>query len=93
VFCGNDVIAIGAFNAARAHGVRIPEDLTLIGFDDIPMAAWEAFGLSTVHYDLGELAQEAARLLVRRIESDDDPEPRRTLFTPELVLRATHASR
>ncbi|MEV4644692.1 LacI family DNA-binding transcriptional regulator [Saccharopolyspora sp. NPDC049357] len=93
VFCGNDVIAIGAFNAARARGVRIPEDLTLIGFDDIPMAAWEAFGLSTVHYDLAELAQEAARLLVRRIEADDDPEPRRTLFTPELVLRATHASR
>lgn len=93
VFCGNDVIAIGAFNAARAHGVRIPEDLTLIGFDDIPMAAWEAFGLTTVHYDLAELAQEAVRLLVRRIESDGDPEPRRTLFTPELVLRATHASR
>lgn len=92
VFCGNDVIAIGAFNAARKLGVRIPEDLTLIGFDDIPMAAWETFDLTTVHYDLAALAQASARLLVEHIESDGRVEARRTLFEPSLVLRSTHAS-
>ncbi|MFC7342791.1 LacI family DNA-binding transcriptional regulator [Saccharopolyspora griseoalba] len=90
VFCGNDVIAIGALNAALRLGARIPEDLTLVGFDDIPMASWAAFDLTTVHYDLSALAQAAARLLVERIESDEESGPRRTRFEPELVLRSTH---
>ena len=90
VFCGNDVVAIGAYNAALRAGVRIPGDLSLIGFDDLPMAGWEAFALTTVRYDLRAMARAAARLLVDRL-AGEAPEPaQRAAFTPELVRRATH---
>ncbi|ATY12297.1 LacI family transcriptional regulator [Amycolatopsis sp. AA4] len=92
VFCGNDVIAIGAMNAARRLGLDIPGDLTVIGFDDLPMAAWETFDLTTVRHDLDGMAKAAAGLLVERLGGNDEP-PRRTVFAPSLVPRGTHAPR
>ncbi|MFJ8825192.1 LacI family DNA-binding transcriptional regulator [Streptomyces sp. NPDC102467] len=92
VFCGNDVVAIGVLNAALAAGIRVPEDLTVIGFDDLPMASWEVFRLTTVGHDLGELSRQAARLLVRRISGDVDPGGERLVLPTEFVPRATHAS-
>ncbi|MHB9757090.1 LacI family DNA-binding transcriptional regulator [Streptomyces sp. BYX5S] len=91
VFCGNDVVAIGVLNAALAAGVKVPDDLTVVGFDDLPMAAWEVFRLTTVRHDLGELACQAARLLVRRIGGDVDPAGERLVLPTEFVPRATHA--
>ncbi|MCA1185118.1 MULTISPECIES: LacI family DNA-binding transcriptional regulator [unclassified Saccharopolyspora] len=91
VFCGNDVVAIGAYNAALRAGLRIPEDLTLIGFDDLPMASWEAFALTTVRYDLPKMARAAARLLVERLTGDVRETARQVAFQPELVRRGTHA--
>lgn len=91
VFCGNDVVAIGVLNAALAAGLRVPDDLTVIGFDDLPMAAWEVFRLTTVRHDLGELSRQAARLLVRRIGGQADPSGERLVLPTEFVPRATHA--
>ncbi|RLL69300.1 LacI family DNA-binding transcriptional regulator [Streptomyces sp. Z26] len=91
VFCGNDVVAIGVLNAALAAGVRVPEELTVVGFDDLPMAAWEVFRLTTVRHDLRELSRQAARLLVRRIAGDTGAEGRRVVLPTEFVPRATHA--
>ncbi|WP_369199410.1 LacI family DNA-binding transcriptional regulator [Streptomyces sp. PU-14G] len=91
VFCGNDVVAIGVLNAALAAGVEVPGDLTVIGFDDLPMAAWEAFRLTTVRHDLGALAIQAARLLARRIAEEAGPEGERHALPIEFVPRATHA--
>lgn len=91
VFCGNDVVAIGAYNAALRAGIRIPEDLTLVGFDDLPMASWEAFALTTIRYDLQSMARAAARLLVDRLAGDAPESAQRAAFAPELVRRATHA--
>ncbi|WP_425825759.1 LacI family DNA-binding transcriptional regulator [Streptomyces fractus] len=91
VFCGNDVVAIGVLNAALAAGVKVPDDLTVIGFDDLPMAAWEVFRLSTVRHDLGELACQAARLLARRIGGEVDADGERLVLPTEFVPRATHA--
>ncbi|UQS23970.1 LacI family transcriptional regulator [Amycolatopsis thermalba] len=93
VFCGNDVIAIGAMNAARRLGVDVPGDLTLIGFDDLPMASWETFDLTTVRHDLHGMAQAAADLLVERLAGGAEETPRRVTFAPELVPRGTHAAR
>ncbi|MER5495404.1 LacI family DNA-binding transcriptional regulator [Streptomyces sp. NPDC002454] len=93
VFCGNDVVAIGVLNGAVHAGVRVPEDLTVVGFDDLPMAGWEAFRLTTVHYDLPGLAAAAARLLVERIaDRKGDLPPRREVLTTTLVKRGTHAA-
>jgi LacI family transcriptional regulator len=91
VFCGNDVVAIGVLNAALAAGVKVPDDLTVIGFDDLPMASWEVFRLTTVRHDLGELACQAARLLARRIAGEVDDQGERLVLPTEFVPRATHA--
>ncbi|MBB4683431.1 LacI family DNA-binding transcriptional regulator [Amycolatopsis jiangsuensis] len=93
VFCGNDVIAIGAMNAARRLGLAVPGDLTVIGFDDLPMASWETFGLTTVRHDLDGMAQAAAELLVERLAGTASVAPRRVSFAPVLVPRGTHAAR
>lgn len=91
LFCANDVIAIGACNAARAHGVSIPDQLTLVGFDDVPLSSWEVFQLTTIRTDLQALANEACNLLVRRIRHPH-ARPRRIVIPVELVERATHRS-
>lgn len=91
VFCGNDVVAIGAYNAALREGLRIPDDLTLVGFDDLPMAEWEAFSLTTIRYDLPEMARTAARLLVEHFSGEATDSARQVAFVPELVRRGTHA--
>lgn len=90
VFCGNDVIAIGAINGAAKAGIRMPRDLSLIGFDDIPPAGWEVLSLTTVRQPMTAMARSAAELLVHRIETKE-PVPRRVeVFEPALVLRGTH---
>ncbi|MFE2050921.1 LacI family DNA-binding transcriptional regulator [Streptomyces sp. NPDC059459] len=90
VFCGNDVVAVGVLNAARAAGLRVPEDLTVVGFDDLPMASWEVLRLTTVRHDLQELARQAARLLVRRITGEADAAGERLVLPTEFVPRGTH---
>jgi LacI family transcriptional regulator len=73
IFCGNDVVAYGALNAARRAGVSVPEEVSIIGFDDLPAAAWPIIELTTIAYDFAEMAREAARLVTRRIEQPDAP--------------------
>jgi LacI family transcriptional regulator len=90
VFCGNDVIALGVCNAARGLGLAIPGRLSVIGFDDIPMASWEAFDLTTLRADLPGLAAAAAEQLLRRMR-EPDAAPRTITMTPTLVRRGTHA--
>ena len=89
VVCFNDLVAIGALNAARNLGLRVPEDVSVTGWDDLPMASWEICQLTTVRQSMDEMARTAARLLVERIEGRSGPSARRVLFDPQLVLRAT----
>lgn len=89
VFCANDVIAMGALNSALAHGIDVPRDLTIIGFDDIPMASWNMFHLTTVRADLDSMARTACRLLLDRIAAPERA-TERVVFTPEFVPRGTH---
>jgi LacI family transcriptional regulator len=89
LFCANDVIAIGAFNALRARGVALPDELTLIGFDDIAVAAWTVFELTTVRQDIDAMVQRSAEMLLERI-ADPELAPRRVVLPATLVERATH---
>ena len=89
IFCANDVIALGAMNAAHGLGIEIPRQLTLIGFDDMAMAAWELFALTTVSQNMDQLAAHAVERLLRRIASPEGPAARIKVRT-ELVRRETH---
>ncbi|WP_334149750.1 LacI family DNA-binding transcriptional regulator [Microbacterium sp.] len=88
LFCGNDVVAYGALNAAHRAGLRVPEDLSIIGFDDLPEAAWPIIDLATVGYDIAGMARAAADLIVRRIENPD-AERESTRFESAFVPRRT----
>jgi LacI family transcriptional regulator len=92
IICGNDIIAFGALDAAKSLGVAVPEQVSVLGFDDVPMAAWEVFQLTTVRQPLTDMASAAARMLAERIESDGDIGPgREQVFATSLVKRSTTA--
>lgn len=88
LFCGNDVVAYGALNASHRAGIRVPEDLSIIGFDDLPEAAWPIIDLATIRYDITGMARAAAAVIVRRIEHPDEP-IERLRFDSEFILRRT----
>ncbi|MGV1050376.1 MAG: LacI family DNA-binding transcriptional regulator [Solirubrobacterales bacterium] len=90
LFCGNDVIALGALDAARERGVAVPRRLSIVGFDDNALASWPSFRLTTVRQPLAEMAAAAAHALLRRIEAPGG-EPERTAFPVSLMQRATTA--
>ena len=84
--CGNDVLAIGAYEAARRLRLDVPGDVSIIGFDDIPMAGWESFRLTTMHQDIPGIARRAAQRLMRRIEGATAA-PSLDRFPARLVVR------
>jgi LacI family transcriptional regulator len=90
IFCGNDVIAFGACNAAAALGLIPGRDITIVGFDNIEMSDWDLLRITTVNGDMEGMAKKAAGLLVRRIDSPGTT-PERIILTPKLILRGTHA--
>lgn len=90
IVCGNDVIALGVLSAARSLGVDVPGDLTVIGFDDISMAAWPLVELTTVRADLDELAAVATSQLLEVIAAAAR-QPHEQRVPVKLVARGTHA--
>lgn len=89
VFCVNDHVAIGALNAGIEAGIRVPEDVSVVGFDDLAMASWPAFRLTTIKVDFGRMAHQAAELLVARVKHPDGT-PRHETFPVALSERSTH---
>lgn len=92
LFAANDVIAFGALDAARRVRVKVPAELSIVGFDDIDMAGWEGFSLTTVRQPLAEMGRAAAKLLIERIEADAETPPRTRVFPVGLVRRDTLAA-
>lgn len=90
IFAQNDLMAVGVLRAAKDLGLGVPADLSVIGVDDIPLAAFFEPPLTTLHQDFHLIGREAARLLIRSIEQ---PEAlRRQLRLPvELVVRRSTA--
>ncbi len=91
IFCGNDVVAYGALNASGRAGIGVPEDVSVIGFDDLPPASWPIIQLSTIAYDYAHMAREAGRLMVERIE-DAPNEYAHVEFGTTFVERRTLAA-
>jgi LacI family transcriptional regulator len=88
VFCANDLMAFGALDAAKRDGISVPDDVWVVGFDDIEMSGWDSFSLTTVRQDSQEMAREAARLLLRRIE-DHSRHVEDICFPAALVVRGS----
>ncbi|WP_298228169.1 LacI family DNA-binding transcriptional regulator [Gryllotalpicola sp.] len=68
IFAGSDLQALGVMDAARAKGLRIPEDLSVVGYDDIALSQWVTPRLTTIHQPLRRMGEEAARLAIRLSE-------------------------
>ena len=88
VFCANDHMALGLLRALAEAGRRVPEDVSVVGFDDIPEAAFFLPPLTTVRQDFGELGRRALRLLVDTISGHDSAGSRLPVV-PELVVRSS----
>lgn len=89
LLCSSDIVAYGALDAAIRRGLRVPEDLSIVGFDDLAMSGWSMIGLTTVHQPVEEMARTAVRTLLHRIEHGAAHTPQRMVFDVELVERAT----
>jgi LacI family transcriptional regulator len=84
--CYNDIAAMGAVRALREHRLRVPEDISVVGFDDIQAAAFQNPSLTTIRQPLRDMGAAAARILLRRIRAlgtDPDTVP----VIPELIIR------
>jgi LacI family transcriptional regulator len=90
VFCFNDVLAFGLLKAAAESGVRVPEDLSVIGFDDVSPAATTSPPLTTIRQPLALIGQRAVEMLIGIIEGRL-PRDVREIVLPELVLRTSTA--
>ncbi|RII97988.1 LacI family transcriptional regulator, partial [Clavibacter michiganensis subsp. insidiosus] len=90
IFAGNDEQAVGLYEAARERGIRIPDDLSVLGYDDLPFARIVSPALSTVRQPVREMAEAAARMVLRIREGRSD-EPTRLDLATALVVRASTA--
>src|SRR6202162_5747480 len=86
IFAVTDMVALGTAEVARQMGFRIPEDLAIVGYNDIPLASRVSPGITTMRVPIHEFGSVAVRLLLEQLESDN-PGGRRVRFTPDLVVR------
>ena len=94
VFCASDMVAIGLISTLDEGGLRVPEDISVVGFDDIEIAGHTIPPLTTIRQDRHELGARAARRLLSRIGEQDgvpDPEPPVELIDVKLVVRRSTA--
>lgn len=94
VFAGSDLMASGAIRALRAAGRRVPEDVAVVGYDDLESASWADPPLTTVRQDVEGMGRMMAELLLRRLNRDTDPDlsggtPDSVVTPARLVVRAS----
>ena len=88
----SDVTAIGIMAEAHEAGVRVPEELSIVGFDDIPAASWTTPRLTTVHQPIREKGRRAAHRLISAIRSGPDHRPVVEVLPTRLVVRESSAA-
>jgi DNA-binding LacI/PurR family transcriptional regulator len=86
VFAQNDQMAVGVLRAARDAGLLVPDELSVIGIDDIPLAAYFAPPLTTVRQDFAAIGRQAARLLIRAVQ-EPQADHEHLLLPGEFILR------
>ncbi len=91
VFVASDVVAFGAMAAIREHGLAIPNDIALVGFDDVPFAKYFDPPLTTMRLPAIELAREASKLIIKLLK-DEQPAQRHVILSTNLVIRESCGS-
>ena len=89
LFCFNDLLALGAMQALRRHGRSVPDDVAVVGFDDIEAGRRSSPALTTVAPDLARLADAAVDSLVRRLDDPSTPEGHSIVVPHRLVVRGS----
>ncbi|MFU8874416.1 LacI family DNA-binding transcriptional regulator [Micromonospora sp. SL4-19] len=87
VFCANDLIALGVLQEVTARGLRVPDDVAIVGYDDIEFAGAAAVPLSSVRQPREQLGRAAAQLLLEEADAGKKHQHRHVVFQPELVVR------
>lgn len=85
VVCGNDMLAIGAIDAARALGRRVPDDLSIVGFDGSEASRWANYDLTTFAQAIPRMTEAVVQMLVEQIDDPNLP-PERRQFEGRLIL-------
>jgi LacI family transcriptional regulator len=96
VFASNDQMALGAIQTVRKKGLRVPDDLAIIGYDDIPEASFFCPPLSSIRqplYEIGRLAVDELVKLIEAMREEKEVEPKAITIKPELVVRESTAAR
>ncbi|HKG95465.1 MAG TPA: LacI family DNA-binding transcriptional regulator [Gemmatimonadaceae bacterium] len=93
VFAANDMMALGAMSVIRDAGLRVPDDIAVVGFDDIPTAALTAPGLTTMAMPKSVLGSTAAMVLGKQIAAPGRTVSVRRMFDPELIVRQSSVRR
>jgi DNA-binding LacI/PurR family transcriptional regulator len=92
VFCGNDQMALGLLRAMSEAGRRVPADVSVVGFDDVPEAAFMIPPLSTIKQDFGQVGRASIDLFVEMASGERAYSPVRVELTPTLIPRDSSAS-
>lgn len=93
IFCTSDLIAMGVMDAARQKfGIKVPEELSVVGYDNIEMASWEAYSLSTVHQPVQEMIEEVVCMVDTLLQEGECKEHIR-MIEPELIVRKSSGKR
>ena len=90
IFAGNDAMALGCYLAMKEHGLSCPDDISIIGYNDMPMMDLVQPALSTIKFDLYEMGSSAAKTLLEILDDESDA-PLPTILEPELVVRDSTA--
>ena len=93
LFCANDLLALGVLQALAGHGLRVPRDVSIVGYDDIDYAAAATVPLSSVRQPRELIGRTATELLLDEMREGSSHQHRRVTFKPELAIRASSETR
>lgn len=87
IFAANDMMAIGCYNALKSKGLKIPQDIAVVGFDDVLISEYTEPRLTTVRVDTKNIGKLAATRLIEKILKEKETKPKKILVSTELVIR------
>tara|TARA_B100001564_G_scaffold292983_1_gene257390 strand:- start:1317 stop:1670 length:354 start_codon:yes stop_codon:yes gene_type:complete len=89
VFVANDHMALAVMDTLRYEiGLKIPQDVSVIGYDDVPASAWPAYNLTTVRQPVNKMVQETVEILIEKI-NNTEIKPRRVKIDGPLIIRGS----